>query len=486
MFTLSGKLISIGKILLIILSLIFTITYLYIKYNYQYIKDNWSKYKCVPYYSPFAGFIQPVKGENKFVTGMKNVNKCLWVFSKRYFSLLIKPVTYILSIITNLLNKINKTLDTFREQLIVIRKMLIQIVKEVMERLENLLLIFLHTFFKLRDTVKKSLATFKLFTYMLQTSSATLQSFINGPVGDVAKMAATLGYMMTYFLLGPVSFKMFPSIWLPVLCFAPDTKVRNKLGNYIPINKIKIGDILFNDHQVTAVHRFLNLSGKQRIIDNNYVSDNHIVFCPVTKKWTIVSKLKIEQKETGKKPIYLNSLTVSGNTIYTENYIYRDWDEIEDISIEIKYKNIIGFLLNGKSWNWDSKHLYPNVFYFKPNSLIYKIGLGDKYFSNIIIGKSIYLNKNIIWYKHIHFDNFYVSGSNIVKNKEGKWVPVYLSEDFKICNLKKNIGIHFITLTGTFNIKNLIFRDMLEIRNKEYENNYQTDILNKLNSKYIS
>ena len=482
MFTLSNKLISIGKISLITLVLILTISYLYILYNFKDIKDNWTRYKCVPYYSPFAGFIQPVPGENKFVTGMKNVNKCLWVFSKRYFSLLIKPVTYILSIITTILNKIKKTLDTFREQLIVIRKMLMQIVKEVMERLENLLLIFLHTFFKLRDTVKKSLATFKLFTYMLQTSSATLQSFINGPVGDVAKMGATLGYMMTYFLLGPVSFGMFPSLWLPVLCFSPDTRVKDNYGNLIKINKIKIGDTLFNKQKVTAVYRFLNLSGKQRVIENDYISDNHIVFCPITKRWTTVDKLfpKSENKNI-KKPSYLCCLSVTGNKIYTEHNIYRDWDEIDDNSLEIKYKNKIGYILNGKSWYWNINHTYPNVFYFKKDSLIHKINLGEKYGTNIIIGKSIYFNKDIIWYKHNYIDNFYTSGSNIVQNKDGDWIPVYQSKDFRKINFRKHIGIHFVTLTGTFNINNIIFRDMLEVRNKEYETNYLNVIISKLN-----
>ena len=112
---------------------------------------------------------------------------------------------------------------------------------------------------------------------------------------------------MTYFLLGPVSFGMFPSLWLPVLCFSPDTLVKDNYGNLIKINKIKIGDILFNNQKVTAVYRFLNLSGKQRVIENDYISDNHIVFCPITKRWTTVDKLLLKScKEVSSVFILVN------------------------------------------------------------------------------------------------------------------------------------------------------------------------------------
>ena len=475
-----NTIISTSKIIIIWFILTLIIIFIYIHYNIKYIRTNWSKLKCVPYYSPFAGFIFPKKGENKFTTGMNNMNKCLWVFAKRYFTILIKPITYIISIITKLLNQISNTLDTFRQQLIVIRKMLMEIVKQVMERLENLLLIFMQTFFKLRDTTKKSMATFKLFTYMLKTSSLTLQSFINGPVGDVAKLGAELGYMMTYFLLGPISFKMFPSLWLPILCFDPNTHIKDKNGIFKPISNINIGDILWNNNKVKGIYKFLNLSNIQSLIGSDIVSNNHIILD--NNLWKCVGDIKYK-KSCKKYPTFLNSLSVSKHHLYTKNNIYRDWDEIDDIEIELKYKNIIGKILNKQCFNWDKKHLYPNVFFFKSNYLktLTKLSLGQSYNNSIIIGKSICYDKNIKWYKHLNYDSFYVSGSNIVK-EDNLWIPVYLSKQFIQVNSNINIGIHFVTLSGILNIEYLLFRDLLEVRCPKYECNYRNDILNKLNT----
>ena len=65
---------------------------------------------------------------------------------------------------------------------------------------------------------------------------------------------------MTYFLLGPLSIAMFPSLWLPVLCFSEDTNIILANGITIPIKNIKIGTLLKDDSVVTGVHHFLRLN----------------------------------------------------------------------------------------------------------------------------------------------------------------------------------------------------------------------------------
>ena len=53
-----------------------------------------------------------------------------------------------------------------------------------------------------RDTLKRFFAVFRVLVYIAQTSVDTLMSFINGPVGDLAKSTLKLGEHMAFFTLG--------------------------------------------------------------------------------------------------------------------------------------------------------------------------------------------------------------------------------------------------------------------------------------------
>lgn len=468
----------------LILILIFTITYIYIVHNFKYIKENWSRYKCNPLYSPFAGLFQndPDSKKNLIKAGVRNISSCLWKTSKGFFAILIKPMMFIINIIISLLGKIKTTLDTFRQQLIVIRKMLMQIVKQVMSRLENLVAVFLNTFLKLRDTTKKSLATFKLLNFMLQTTSLSLQSMINGPIGSLAKIAGKYGYLMTYFLLGPISFKMFPSLWLPVFCFNKDFKIKTNQG-ITEISNIKLGDKIFGGGVVKGIYNFLNLNPQQCLVSDGLISRNHIIYnCGMWKPAGEIYKLYNK-----KSPTTVHCLSVDNNIIHGKDGIYRDWDEINDNNLECEFKTkILNSLNNSKDFVWDKNHLYQEGFSFRLDWLINLTNtkLGKKFLDNVIIGKAMMSDSRIKWYENrIRKLNFYVSGSTIILDKKSKkWIPVYLSKDFREIKLDKNIVINIVTLTGNIYFEKYVFKDLIEIRNTQFTTYRTNKILEYLNS----
>ena len=481
-----NKMIDFLGIFTLIIILTFIIVYVYILNNFKYVKDNWVRYKCNPLYAPFAGLFMkdPKARKNLVKSGIKNISSCLWKTSKGFFSLLIKPMMFVINIITSILGRIKDTLDTFRQQLIVIRKMLMQIVKKVMSRLENLVAVFLHTFFKLRDTTKKSLATFKVLTYMLQSTSFTLQSMINGPIGKLAKIAGKYGYLMTYFLLGPISFKMFPSLWLPVFCFSPEFDVKLLDNTLKPISKIKIGDHLYGDGTVTGIYNFLNINKDQSKIQDGIVSNNHIVYD--YDRWKLVKDI-VEKDTLTESPQILHCLSVNNNIIYGKHNVYRDWDEISNLDLELSFKNKILTSLNKFPYlEWDKKHLYSEGFSFSISDLncLAKTKLGQKFRGNIIIGKSLRKDHQVVWFKNKKTDiGMYISGSNIVfDSSKKKWIPVYCHPDFVVTSLEKDMVCHIVTLTGNIYLNDYMFKDLLEVRDVNYELYYQHKVLNYLNN----
>ena len=479
---------NILKVVGIVITLLLVILILLIKYNHAYIKDNWAELKCVPYYAPFAGLFVDDNSAGYVKTGADNITKCLWVKSKSFFSVLIKPIMYIISIFQTILNSIKGTLDTFRQQLMVMREMLLSIVKKVMERLENLLAMFLFTFLKLRDTLKRSFASFKMVIYMLETTGMTLSSMINGPVGDMAKLGATLGYIMTYFLLGPLSIAMFPSLWLPVLCFSEDTNII--LANRIttPIKNVKIGTLLKGDSVVTGVHHFLRLNIDMVSIGGDKISKFHIT--KYNGKY-INSGDHPEARDCDDLFGNLITLTTSNGKIITPNGEYTDWDETTDTEINIMIKNNIIQKLNEKSridsvQNVFSKDdLYSEGFYFKKSLFdkYTKTRIGGTFLNSYLIGKSLVIDKGIKWYKHKNYDDYYVTGSTIVFNRGVKqWTPVFNHSDFIKIDSNYTLVTNLVTLTGNIEIYGTLFKDLTQIRHPETEKTQNQMVLKHLNS----
>lgn len=405
---------AIIKITIISIIFIYLIFHLLVTYGHDYIRDNWSSFKSKPYMAPLGGFFKKDNKEGIFSLGIKGVLQLLWSYIKLFFSQLIKPVQYIIDIINKIIGGIKDTLDRFREQLAVIRKLLFKIIETVMERLQNLAATFITLFMRLRDIMKRSFATYQMTVSMIETMGLTLKGMMDGPIGDMASLAADLGYVFTFFLLGPLSAAMFPSLWKCALCFGPNCKIVLNDEKKVPISDIELatnlavghvtGKIVFYQANPLPLYRY----------QSDLVTGDHYLFSDIDG-WKQADKDSRFNLSNIREPL-IYCLSTSNHLITTPHASYLDFDETSNIVLLERQKNTILELLNGhNNITTNREHLYQEGFYPEsiPFAQIAKIDLPYSYLINNydatvndendkIIGIGEWLaTDEIRWYKHI-------------------------------------------------------------------------------------
>lgn len=464
------------KILVITIVFLYIILRLIAVYGHQYIQNNWKYFRTKPYLAPLAGFFKKYNKEGTIKTGVTNVISILWTYVKMFFNELIKPFKYIIDIVYSIINAIKNTLDKFRQQLGVIRKLLLSIVEKVMERLQNLAATFINLFMKLRDIMKRSFATYQMMIYTVETMALTLKSMMTGPVGDLAHMGADLGYVFTFFLLGPLSFAMFPSLWYCVFCFHPETKLKLRDFRHQEISKIELGTPLIRGY-VTGKMVFY-LADAPRLYQNgrDLVTGDHY---KLEYEWLPVKESQTSKLTTITSPL-VYCVSTSNHCIITESDHYLDYDETSNLDIILRNKNKLLEMLNGNTQVvYDPDHLYVEGFLNRDLSFG---NITDKELPyrcrdtrNKIVGIGIWLAESEVkWYQH-NITKTIVTGSLIIY-EDHQWIPAYQSFNFtEITDTTDpcfhNVS-HWVTETGTIHLEELMTRDMLEIHDPVYHHNF--------------
>lgn len=470
------------KILIILCILSYIIIRLLYNYLYDDIKKNWNRYNKNIFIAPLAGFFRNVQGKSWFSIGTGSVLSLIWTYIKLFFNTLIKPFKYIIDIVKKILDSFKTILDKFRQQLGVIRRLLLQIVKTVMERLQNLMATFIQMFMRLREIIKRSFASFRLIVYTVQTISLTLKSMMTGPVGDLAKLAANLGNVFTFFLLGPLSFLMFPNLWYCVFCFQGDSIVQLENNIYKKIKNICLEDSIYNS-KVIGTQVFYNINNTPLYnLEDTIVTGGHLVY--KENKWNPVSKYGHLYKKS-KNDNLLYCLSTSDNKIKINNNIFIDYDETYNIKILLEQRLLLLSILNNNIYFTNKNfahHLYQegfcleNLYYLKYLSkftskhLPYKCNISNNTF--IGIGKWLSTN-DTIWYKHIK-TGLLLTGSSIIL-EENKWIPVYTSRFFRKSNKTCKIIYNWTTPNNIIQFGNMKIRDLLGI-NSPYYHQYCTNL----------
>jgi hypothetical protein len=342
----------------------------------------------------------------------------------------------------------------------------------VMERIENLGAMFISEFLKLRDILKRSTASFQTLIYTIETLGITMKSMMNGPIGDMANLAVDLGEVFTFFLLGPLSFALFPSLWF-CACFSKNTKIKIDSNNSIPISDIQLGESI-EMGKVEGILVFKNINNKPFYkLSDDYITDEHLV--KYKKDWIFV-KDHPKSINTGKIDKYLYCLCTSTNKISSNTNIYTDWNMTNNTTNWLSEKsNILKDLNNLKDIDkieYDINHCYQEGFalnnYKKQNNIEDLLDASDINILSIGIWLS---DKNVKWYKNKYTNNI-VTGSTLI-NEYDKWIPVYISiNHIQIYEDLPEYIINYITYDGIINDSNFRYRDILETHNSSIINKY--------------
>ena len=490
--TLYNHKIAILKILVITILFIYLILHLVAIYGHSYIQKNWAYFRSKPYLTPLAGFFKKDNKEGLLTGGIKSVLQLIWTYIKLFFKELIKPVQYIINIITKIIDSIKTILDKFRQQLAVIRKLLFNIVEKVMERLQNLAAAFISLFMKLRDTMKRSFATYQMMVYTIETMGLTLKSMMSGPVGDMALLAADLGQVFTYFLLGPMSFFMFPSLWHCALCFHGNTKIllHNKSNKLCCISELTLGTKLETGY-VTGIMVFYTENKTQFYNYNkDLVTGEHYV---LETNWIPVKDSENSHLSVVRDNL-LYCISTSNHRIKTFRAEYLDFDETSDLDILELQKNKALALLNGHDKvKISRKHLYQEGFIANtvPFGAVSKIDLPYNYldiYDNIDNSNTDYIMGIGEWqltadtriYQHIA-SKVILTGSVIIY-ENNNWIPVYQSKHYSeiVLDIKYPSKIYnWVTKSGTIKVDGIIARDLLEIHDTEYHTEFTLATIKK-------
>ena len=468
------------KLTIITFLFVIIIGWQYFIYNHRRIVAHWGKLKCSPMYAPLSGLVKGKTGFDAVEDGADNILKCIWVKVKEFFNELMEPFHYLLQVLYGvILGTLNRA-NSQRGQLSVIRNYIKKIIEMVMKRLNNLSGAFIFVFLKVRDALKRGLASFQVMAYMLNTSSKTMEAMMNGVIGDMAYFAESVGWLLSWFLMGPFAMLAFPSLWQCVLCFSGDTLISTKDGE-IPISELKLGQILLGGGKIIAIQVCRPPENMPMYsIGNATVSSSHLVYCDNSQKWIPIDHhpdavLSSEKYET------LYCLTTTNHQINVGPYIFSDWEEFESKENTIFQKTLIYQDLccqNYLDWKECLEETYPPGFSRIPVELYNHSSLISK-----IRGKSL---TQIQWFQPITVDgtrpSYFVSGTTMVSSN-GKWIPVSISPDFVLSGYHSDYYENIIMKNGILTIDRYQFRDYLETNNTNTHCEIRLKCLENLNSK---
>ena len=426
----------------------------------QYIADNWPNMKCKPFAAPFAGFIRNETGLGVVEAGIKNVFGCVWLQIKAFFALLMKPFRFIIDIVHRMLKMMAGVMDVFRQQMAVIRQFLSGIMQSVMGRLENLAATFVNIFYRLRDMMNRSFATFKMLTYILETITLTMKSMNAGPVGTMLRFSGDIGYVATYFLLGPFAFLAWPELWSCVFCFASQTPVTMEDGSRKCISDIKLGDKTSTGEVTGVLHFWPKEAYLMYTNGTDLVTGGHRVLSQ-TGEWIPVSAHpdyipeKLCQDD-------LYCLATDTHRIKTPVATYLDWEETDDLDQLVEQKSKALRALSSAP-SLDPDHLYQEGFW-----LINQKACDQLQMQNIY-GKGIWqIHPDVKWYRLTSITNptYLVTGSTLVHSSKG-WHQVAHDIRFEVVALNTIEHVptqitHYQSASGTIILEGMVYRDLLE------------------------
>ena len=419
------------------------------------IHKNWAVYKNNPFMLPIAGFFM----EGNVITNtFRNFQDFIYSNTKNAFSLLIRPIHYMFSIITKSLGDMIHTVDNMRKMAKVIRELFQKMIGEVFEQLTRSVSTLQFYQEKFKNLMKKQHAIFQIVYYYLETLRATFDSMFNGPLPVMLLFLMLFGilsmFIMSMCLLCPIPFVGLFTCPICVLCFDSNTMINITETEQKKIDEIRLGDHIFPNQQVIGTFVFdLNTPMSVYKLGNAFATGSHIFYNDNGYPHRIdeISE-HLEKKSTNK----LYCLATTKNLLFSGGQMFADYYEISSSKLDSLWNsNVMASLNDGKPNS--------NVFINYPTGFIEGSILPKEHTTGIIEHFINETNVELFEYKGI-----ICSGNNIVFVKGGfgepdHWIRVCDSEiSNKYTGCHNNRLIHYRSQSGILTVNDTIFRDFLE------------------------
>ena len=350
----------------ITLVLLILISYCHVKINSQPIIDNWANERCKPNILPFAGFITHPDGISAVDYTAQNFNYCMQSILTSISGTMLEPITFVVNIINEVVSSVEAAINDIRAMINKVRTFFQTVAQEIMGRIMNMMIPLQQIIISFKDLIAKIQGAMTAGLFTLLGTYYTLKSLLGAIAQFIVIMLIALAALIAVFWIFPFTWgfaisntvifiaisiplaiilvfmsdvlKIQSSLTIPGLknpsssCFDENTKITMNDGTHKKISEIQVGDILFNNNEVTATFKVTSAESKMYKLGDIIVSNTHIVKYKDT--WLAVPEHPHSIRyEPYDKP-YLYCLNTTSKTISINDYLFTDWDEIFENDIE--------------------------------------------------------------------------------------------------------------------------------------------------------
>jgi hypothetical protein len=432
------------------------------------IKKNWSIYKTNPFMLPIAGFFM----EGSVITNtFRNFQDFIYNSTKNAFSLLIRPIHYMFSIITKSLGDMIYTVNNMRKMAKVTRELFQKMIGEVFEQITRSVSTLQFYQEKFKNLMKKQYAIFQIVYYYLETLRATFDSMFNGPLPVMLLFLMLFGilsmFIMSMCLLCPVPIVNLFACPICILCFDSDTMININENEQKKIEEIQLGDRIYPDQTIIGTFVFeLSVPMFVYKLGNAYATASHIFYNDdgYPQRIDEISE-HLERKSTNK----LYCLATTKNLLFSGDQMFADYYEISTQELDNLWNsNVMSSLNNGTP--------EINVFTNYPTGFLESVPIQCE---NITGRIEHLINESNV--ELFTYNGIICSGNNIVF-ESNRWIRVHNSSiSNKYTGSHTNKLIHYTSHSGIVSINDTIFRDFLET-----DSNSVYDWWNKTSLEYIN
>lgn len=350
-------------ILILILFLVYA--YSSVMVNVQPIKDDWVAQRCNPRVIPFAGLINKPDGVSTFDFTQQNFTFCMQNILTSITGEALQPLTVVTGGLGTLFDDIRESLNYSRTMIANVRTNMASMAQEVLGRVLNILaplqmimIAFVDSMEKIKGILTAGLYTSLGTYYTLKSLLGAIVQFIvmilmilaalilglwiipftwpAAITGTAIFLATSIPLLIIMIFMNQV---LHVNITSPIpglpqrphLCFDKDTLLEMNDHTFLPISKIKVGDVLRDGNKVTTTlkvvstnSQMFSLKGNQNIV----VSGSHLV--KYKKKWIHVSSHPDRISISNYDKPFLYCMNTTSKRISIGKYIFADWDDVVD------------------------------------------------------------------------------------------------------------------------------------------------------------
>lgn len=310
----------------------------------DHIQNNWTEHRENPLLVPFAGLFRQDGDKRSFTESTKqNFTGWLWALGKNIFSVLMKPIHYVFTLITKIIAKFMAILNTLRQQAMAMRNMFSSIVGQVAEKMANTSAAVKYYQAKMVDIMKRQKAVFQLTLYLSKAMKLTFDSLTSGPLLGLAKFFPLFGILLLVnialciicfagipfvsWVVCPICAVNMASVAAVAICFDSHTPVTLMSGEVKPIVDLRLGESVKGGGRITSTLAF-EIRGRHcpvyRYRDVT-VSGSHLVYGAVHEVCRIQDCPEAQLLE--ETPDTLHCLITEGHRIHSNGVDFADFYE---------------------------------------------------------------------------------------------------------------------------------------------------------------